>query len=116
MKISRIILTTATAFSIAGLGGAAFAQTYQGQAETDSERTERMNREASSSSMPDAAGNSTYRDADGNLVYRDSSGNITYRDASGNVTMTPPNAQTGDNAQRTTQQMRNQRLARADRN
>ncbi|MBA4742849.1 MAG: hypothetical protein H2060_09115 [Azoarcus sp.] len=116
MRISRIIMTTAAAFSIVGLSGAAFAQSYQGQTDAERENSMRFNREAAAAATPDASGNITYRDAAGNIAYRDSSGNITYRDGSGNVVLYPPSAQNRDNTLRSTQQMRNERLARADRN
>jgi hypothetical protein len=116
MKFSRAILTTALAFSIMGLSGAAFAQTYQGLTATERENINRFNREAAEAAVPDAAGNISYRDAAGNMTYRDANGNITYRDASGNVVIYPPSALNRDTAPRTTLQTRNERIARADRN
>lgn len=116
MKLSRAILTTAAAFTLVGLSGATLAQSYQGQTDAQRESNMRFDREAAAAATPDASGNITYRDSAGNIAYRDSSGNITYRDNSGNVVLYPPTAQNRDDMPRSTRQMRNERLARADRN
>lgn len=104
MKISRIILTTAAAFSIAGLSGAAFAQTYQQQqGQTDQSQNQGQTTQGQGYQGQTTQGQGYQGQTE---TERERADRMNREGSSS----TMPRA--GD----TTQDMRNQRLARADRN
>lgn len=112
MTISRIILTTAAAFSIVGLSGAAFAQTYQQQqGQTDQGQNQGQTTQGQGYQGQNTQGYQG-QTTQGQGYQGQSETERERADRMNRESSSSTMPRAGD----TTQQMRNQRLARADRN